>query len=95
MYSCRWPFRLLWLEIHAIINNYISRCLNHTIDKYYFAWTGSEGLCGTSLKTVDYTTDQDNFMPIEFTTDGSNQVGSFEITLTNFHTGEFIKECVF
>lgn len=50
--------------------------------------SGSEGLCGTSLKTVDYTTDQDNFMPIEFTTDGSNQVGSFEITLTNFHTGE-------
>lgn len=47
-------------------------------------------MCGTSLQTVDYTTDQDNFMPIEFTTDGSNQVGNFEITLTNFHTGELI-----
>lgn len=79
-----------WLEIRAIINNCILRC-SHIIDKYDFAWIGSEGLCGTSLKTVDYTTDQDNFMPIEFTTDGSNQVGSFEITLTNFHTGEFIK----
>ncbi|XP_022337162.2 uncharacterized protein LOC111133252 [Crassostrea virginica] len=50
--------------------------------------SGSEGLCGNSLSSPDFTTENDQFMPIEFTTDGSNQIGSFEITLTNFHTGD-------
>ncbi|XP_062587398.1 low-density lipoprotein receptor-related protein 2-like, partial [Saccostrea cucullata] len=48
--------------------------------------TGSEGLCGNSLAIADYSTTDDNFMPIEFKTDIITQRGNFEIILTSFHT---------
>ncbi|XP_062614918.1 low-density lipoprotein receptor-related protein 2-like [Saccostrea cucullata] len=49
-----------------------------------------EGLCGTALSKSDFSTESDNFMPIEFTTDSTSQQGNFEITLTSFHTGDCI-----
>lgn len=66
----------------------------HLYNFFLISLIGSEGLCGNSLPSSDFTTENDQFMPIEFTTDGSNQIGSFEITLTNFHTGmSYSKTC--